>query len=367
MTDKSIEQRIIDGSAWADFCDSLKEAGNVILRSETPNDLFNRAEGYRYLTRLLRAGLESNVEFSDPSFPQFFQLADETKKIGNDNPDNFYQNVNINGKYDYSITGTRGTVDYLSLGTKAGSYATTGRMEPTGQINGREMQINADGTFEIIVSSTPKPGKNWLPMTKDSHSIVVRQTFGDRKKETPAIMKIRCLNGEGDNTLEPIPFVKQLENTVKFVKNTATLFVDWMEIYREHLNKLPSDNQERCQVAGGDATIHYLQSFWKLAPDEALLIHARKIPECRTWNFQLSNYWMESLDFRYFRICVNKHTAHYEKDGSVKIVVAHRDPGPKYPNWLTTTNHDQGGMLFRWVEATEHPPVDTEVVKFADL
>jgi len=134
-----------------------------------------------------------------------------------------------------------------SRGFQAGSYATTGRMEPTGQINGREMQINADGTFEIVVSSTPKPGKNWLPMTKDSHSIVVRQTFGDRKKETPAIMKIRCLNGEGDNTLEPIPFVTQLQNTVKFVKNTANLFVDWMEIYREHLNKLPSNNQERCQ------------------------------------------------------------------------------------------------------------------------
>lgn len=363
---KSIEQNIIDGTIWAEFCDSLKEAGNVILRSETPNDLFNRAEGFRYLSRLVRASLESNVEFSDPSFPGFFSLADETKKIGNDNPDNIYQNCNISGKYDYRISGTRGTVDYLSFGTKAGSYATTGRMEPTGQLNGGQLEINADGTFEIIVSATKKPG-NWLPMTKDTHSLLVRQTFGDRKKEKRAELKIECLNGEGDNTLDPVAFVTQLQNTAKFVKNTANLFVDWMEIYRSHLNKLPSDDQERCQIAGGDATIHYLQSFWKLAPDEALLIHARKIPECRTWNFQLSNYWMESLDYRFFKISTNKHTATYEKDGSVVIVVAHQDPGPKYPNWLTTTGHDQGGMLFRWVEATEFPGVDTEVVKFADL
>jgi hypothetical protein len=76
---------------------------------------------------------------------------------------------------------------------------------------------------------------------------------------------------------------------------------------------------------------------------------------------------MESLDYRFFKISTNKHIAHYEQDGSVKIIVAHQDPGPKYPNWLTTTGHDQGGMLFRWVEATEFPGVDCEVVKFADL
>src|SRR5688572_32036119 len=115
MSDKNLEQRIADGTAWAEFCDNLKEVGKIILRPETPDDLFNRAEGYRYLTRLLRAGLENAVEFSDPRFPQFFQLANETIKIGNDNPDNFYQNVNISGKYDYRIWGTRGTVNFLSL------------------------------------------------------------------------------------------------------------------------------------------------------------------------------------------------------------------------------------------------------------
>jgi hypothetical protein len=366
MSDNSIEQRIIDGSAWAEFCDNLKETGNVILRNETPADPFNRAEGFRYLTRLLRAGLENAVEFSDPRFPQFFQLSNETIKIGNDNPDNFYQNVNISGKYDYRIWGTRGTVNYLSLGTKGGGFGSSGTMEPTGQLNDSEMQINPDGTFEIFVSCTKKPG-NWLPMKPETSTMVVRQTFNDRNKEIPAKLHIECLNREGDNYLDPAQFFKQLKNATQFVKGTANLFVDWMEIYRSHLNKLPSDDQERCQRAGGDRSIHYLQSFWKLAPDEALLIHARKIPNCRTWNFELANYWMESLDYRYYKIHVNKHNAVYEQDGSVKIVVAHRDPGPKYPNWLHTTGHDQGGMLFRWVDADEHPPVDTEVVKFADL
>jgi hypothetical protein len=366
MTDRDLEQSILDGSLWEQFCDGLKEAGNIVMRPETPADLFNRAEGFRYLTRLLRAGLENQVEFSDPRFPQFFSLADETKKIGNDNPDNFYQNANISGRYDYRINGQRGTTPFLSMGTKAGSYATTGGQEPTGQIKLSDLEINADGSFEVIVSSRPQPG-NWLPMREDSNAVLVRQTFHDRKAEIPTALKIECLNPDRDATLVPVEFAENLLNTVGFVRNTANLFVNWMEIYRGHINQLPSDDQARCTAAGGDAAIHYLQSFWKLAPDEAQVLEVKRVPNCRTWNFQLSNYWMESLDFRYHKISVNKHSAVPNPDGTITIVVAHQDPGPNYPNWLTTAGHDQGGNLFRWVDADEFPPVDARVVKFAEL
>lgn len=368
MKEHDAEKAILDGSLWAEFCDSLKQAGQIVLGDTTPADPFNRAEGYRYLTRLLRAGLESNIEFSDPRFPQFFSLADETKKIGNDNPDNLYQNVNIDGRYDYRISGQRGTVHYLSLGTKAGSYATTGTMEPTGQLESDQLQISADGSFEIIVSARQHPG-NWLPMREDSNNMVIRQTFNDRKVEIPADLKIECLNVKADNFLQPAQFAENLQRSVNFVKGTAALFVNWMDLYSEHINQLPSDDQARCQRAGGDAAIHYLQSYWKLAPDEALVIFASEIPACKTWNFQLSNYWMESLDYRYYKISLNKHSAVYADDGSVTVVVAHQDPGKKYPNWLHTTGHDQGGMLWRWVEAKtdDYPPVTCKVVKFSDL
>ena len=55
---------------------------------------------------------------------------------------------------------------------------------------------------------------------------------------------------------------------------------------------------------------------------------------------------MESLDYRYFTICASKGYAHYESDGSVRIVVAHKDPG--IPNWLNTCGHDEGTMCWRW-------------------
>lgn len=360
------QQRIVDGRAWHAFCDALKAAGDVLQRRETPATPFDRAEGIRYLTRLLRAALDQEVEFGDPRFPGFYQLSNETIKIGNDNPDNIYNNSTISGRYDYRIRGTRGTVPYLSFGTKAGDYGTTGRMEPTGQIDSRKIAVASDGSFEILVSSQPRPG-NWLPMKPETTNMVVRQTFNDRSREEPARYRIECLNREGSDALDPETLEQKLLRAVAFVKGTSNVFVDWMTDYSKHLNGLPSDDQARCQACGGDANIHYCQSYWKLRPDEALLIEPTRIPECETWNFQLSNYWMESMDYRYHRASVNGHNAVREADGRVRLVVAHRDPGPRFPNWLDTTGHDQGGMLFRWIGAREYPPIRTRVLKFADL
>jgi hypothetical protein len=55
---------------------------------------------------------------------------------------------------------------------------------------------------------------------------------------------------------------------------------------------------------------------------------------------------MESLDYRYFHVCINKAAAVYNKDGSVTVVVAHLQPG--LPNWIETAGHTEGTMCWRW-------------------
>ena len=59
--DEKIE-RVLSGALWNEFCDRLKSAGETILRPSTPATVFDRAEGIRYLTRLLRAGLEPALD-----------------------------------------------------------------------------------------------------------------------------------------------------------------------------------------------------------------------------------------------------------------------------------------------------------------
>jgi hypothetical protein len=362
---RSEAERVRDGTAWRDFCRALERAGDALLQPGTPDDPFERAEGLRYLTRLLRAGLESHVESSDPRYPRFYQLANETIKIGNDNPDNLYHNANLSGAHRYRIEGRRGTVPYLSFITYGGGYETDGSMRPTGQLDLDPSACEPDGSFAITLACERQP-RLWLPMQPHTKTMVVRQTFQDRSQETPASYRITCLDPDAPDTLRVADIEPALQRAAAFVAGTANLFVDWMRRFETHTNALPPNDQALCQQAGGDANIHYHNSRWQLGPDEALLVEVTP-PECTTWNLQLGNFWMESLDYRHHRIHVNKFTADYEADGSVRILIAHRDPGPRFPNWLDTCEHSQGAMLFRYVGASEYPAIATRVVRFADL
>lgn len=365
----SVEERILSGRVWDEFCDRLKATGALIRADGNPTDLMNQALGYRFLTRVLRAGLERAVDYADPQYPAFYRLADDTKKILNDNPDNYYENCTVDPRFDYRIWGRRGTVKWFSIGVRAGA-GTVDSMASTGEIDSSRMHFEDDGRFEIWMSRQRKPG-NWLPMTDASSNIVVRQTFGNRREEQRAEFEIECLNPERPtNNLIPEELEARLGRAMTFLENTVGLAHKWTSQYRETtLNKLPAHDQLILRAAGGDPTIHYYQSHWALAPDEALRITIEGMPECQTWNFQLSNFWMESLEHRYFDVSVNRFTARYEADGTIKILVAHTDPGPAHPNWLTTLGHDQGGMLGRIVGAKGgFPPAwKTEVVRFDEV
>lgn len=350
-----------NGELWLDFCESLKSAGAEILAPGTPEDDLGKAEGFRYLTRLLRLSLEKNLEFADPRFPQFYSLSHETAKIGNDNPDNFYQNCAVDGHRSYRITGNVGAVEYLSIETKAGSFAGQGAMAPTGHVALADLVLQPGGDFELMVSATPQPG-NWLPMEPESDNILVRQTFRDRRRERKVELRIECLDPVGEAVLDPEQFAAQLARVVPFVTGTAGLFREWMNGFANHINQLPANDQQMCLRAGGDPSIYYHNSYWQLAPDEALIIEFTPPEQCRTWNFQLSNFWMESLDYRFHRISVNRSSAVLEADGRVRIVVSAHSPGDAFPNWLTTAGHLGGSMLLRYVESTEYPPVHTQVM-----
>ena len=192
-----VARRVVSGQAWDEFCDTLKAAGASLNFPGAPQDPFNQAEGYRYLSRLTRAGLIAFVEHADPKVPVLHRVAHETVKLGADNPDNYYQTAAISGKYEYRIAGQRNSVAYLGFGTQAGHYAEGGGMPPTGYVEASELEIGAEGEFELVLSCEPHPG-NWLPMTLDTGTLIVRQTFLDRETEIPADLGIERINCSKD-------------------------------------------------------------------------------------------------------------------------------------------------------------------------
>lgn len=338
-------ERVVTGKSWEDFCDQLKAAGAALMYPGTPVDAFQQAEGLRYLTRLTRAGLEAFVEYNDPAFPVLRRMVHETVKMGADNPDNHYFNAQISGNYEYRITGKRNTVHYLGFFTQNGNYGTTGKLTPCSKLEHSDLELMPDGSFEIILSKTKK-GKNWLKIEDETGLVIVRQTFSDRSIEVPAELYIENLDGRrAPDPVTPELIDEGLKTASLFVAGAPILFARWAKGFQKHTNQLPLFDQETSNEAGGDASIFYYHSHWKLASDEALVINV-KPPDCDSWNFQLNNYWMESLDYRYFHVCINKAAAVYNTDGSVTVIVAHRYPG--LPNWIETAGHTEGTMCWRW-------------------
>ncbi|MGB5283447.1 MAG: hypothetical protein WBN29_02990, partial [Polyangiales bacterium] len=217
------EREILDGTVWNQFCDTLKMAGNVVLGPNTPSDAMNRMEGFRYLSRITRAALQTFVEHNDPLAPVLQRVVHETAKMGADHPDNYYQNAAISGEHEYRIWGNRGTVHYLGFFTQKGNYGQGRGMPPTGYLEASNLELAPDGSFEIILSTAEKSG-NWLPMENDTGTLIVRQTRLDRENETIADLHIERIGGDGMPTpFDPLRCAEGLTQSAGLVAGAAML------------------------------------------------------------------------------------------------------------------------------------------------
>ena len=349
---------------WQAFCDGLRQLGDLV-EGFAADDL-ERAEGYRYLTRLLRLALEMNLEHGNADTPSFYSLSHETAKIGADNPDNLYLNAAIDGRFRYEITGNPGEAPYLSFGTKENRYAIDGRMISTGEVDKSDLKIESDGSLRLLVSTDASQG-NWLPMQSESNMLIVRQTFNDRSREEPARIRIRRLDSApACNELGSEQLERRLQAALAFVQGTATTFLGWVEGFqRDHHNRFQIGDQNFFQAAGGDPNICYVYAFWELGIDEVLQVLS-PVPRCDYWNFQLANLWMESLDYRFHPVHLNHSGAVLDEDGLLRIHVSHK-PIAGLRNNLITLDHNRGVMLMRWVGADDHPLPELKRMKLSEL
>ena len=203
-------------------------------------------------------------------------------KMGRDNPDNFYVGAPVSAQYTYRIRGNRGTIHYMSFAAQNQNFAARNRLTGgAGHLEDSELQLEPDGSFEIIASQKEHPG-NWLRMNPDTAQILVRQTFLDRANEQPVELEIECLDSEGPPPpLDPERVPGQLLGSALYAIGCAQWFADWVVDFLNHspVNEfhLPDDEQHR--LVGGDPNVRIWLGQWKLAPDEALVIEATP-PKC---------------------------------------------------------------------------------------
>lgn len=340
-------------NAWSDFCDQLKEAGQLVFKHGAPANAQNRAAGFEYLARYLPKALDQKFNCANTLYPQLFWLQTPTSKSFGDNPDCTYLAGWVDGDHTYRLVGNRGTVKWVSF------------VVGSSTLNNKDLQSNWDGSFEITLSAKEHPG-NWMRLDPGLNRIFIREFFGEWHAEEP--MRIRIERVDAD-TPPPPPtpedVARRLADTVQWLREDSECWSDFVNFYRDRPNRfvhgLPDSMGD-----GGQADLSRMLSFchWVVQPDEALLITV-KPPDCFWWNFEMNNEWHNSVDYRYRLSSVNSEQAAINDDGTVVIVLSHTDPG--VPNWLDGAGYTSGEINQRWVETDDTPLPEARLVKLADL
>jgi len=354
---------------WAQFCEDLKQAGSQLIREDLPLDEIDAAEGLRYLSRLLRSGLERHVEGADAANPYLHSLCDERiKGFGGDNPDTLYFGAAISSDYTYRLEGDFRRCSYFTVMTNGldehGGYTITGNLD------GDSIPGVGDAPISITIGragSAIASGQGALLTTdRQTQSLLLRCTFeGPLDKEVPGLALAR-VDASGEIVhcqLEPTS--AGLADTARFVHESAQRWCSQSTGLRKNLNQLTMRDPEHVRKMGGDPSIFYYGAAWSLEADEFLIIHIPTIPPCTTWGFQLNNLWTESLDYTQAPIHLNKHTARADADGGVTIIVSEEDPD--HPNWLRTLGHRSGTANLRLMGASEPLVAHTRIAKATEL
>ena len=361
------DARVMAGEAWEQLCDTLKEVSRLVLGEGVPDSPRDRAEGFRYLTRLLAAGIVVCIESADPDYPEFGRMVDHSMKWGLDCPDCLYLYATVRGDATYRISGNRGTANHIDIQVNHGHFA-SGSISAWGTIaslSGLELAVEPDGSFELILSPDEQ-GANWLRLDPNAEFVLVRQYFNDWEHERPADLIIERVDAQYP---APPPRIDQIaarfERLSAWLERSGAL---WEQMSKAMLNlspntlavSLPKDSDARAGMRGqayGIGNFH-------CAPAEAVIVEFTP-PPCHHWSLSLANWYWESLDFASRQTSLNASQAILDRDGVLRAVIAHEDPG--VPNWLDTAGNSRGTIAARFLLADSPPEPKLRTVQLADL
>ena len=264
----------------------------------------NRMEGFRYLSRITRAALQTFVEHNDPLAPVLTTGGARDRQDGRRSSRQLLPKRRDQRRARISHLGGTARNCPLPRLLHAKRKLRPGAGDAANRLprRHRTLEVEPDGSFEIIVSTEEKARK------LASHG--KGQRDADRAPDTPGPRERDRLptstsSGIGGNGM-PTPLRPRgqcadgTDHGGRFGgRRVRCSSRAGRKASRSIRIKLPRFDQNVSNMAGGVPDIAYYHSYWKLAPDEALVIDATP-PECEHWNFQLNNYWMESLDYRYY-------------------------------------------------------------------
>lgn len=339
---------------------------------ERPEDI---AAAHRYLMHLLAYGLDVAFE-SDPERPVFQRIVWPQRKFMGDNPDAIYFVAYVRPDRTYRIRGNIAGAVYTSITAEVG---TTDGFWPRGvarAISDSELQVAADGSYEVIMGPEPRPG-NWYKIDPEVGSLTTRHYFEQEHSAAADPTKVIPLTIEPLDPIGPQPAAADasiaagMRRVANFVRSTTLdlpPFLQpgkvpaWVSTVPNQFN--PADKPGTA-IGASFQDAAYAMAPYALGPDQALVIDGR-FPSCRFANVNVWNRYQQTYDYVTRTVSLNRKQTRLQPDGSFRMVLAHRDPG--VPNWLDTEGRP-GGILFWRFVLPEGPiaPLRAQVVPFSQI
>ena len=364
-------------AAWHAFCERLKEAGERAFKDFNPAAPRHRADAFRFLTQNLGQAFDLALETKDTKFPVIHAFCTPFCKLGSDNADFVYQQAWIDGESVYKISGNRGTARFLNFtvqgprpdkqpGTEWPSLQEPFGDIPEANLFGHQLKTQWDGGFELFVGG-PQRGDNWLPTTKGSRKLFLRQGF-DRWSELPAQLRIERVGmKEPRPVLMPDDLTAAMDWAGRFVTGVMN---DWPDhpyqfsggiVDPKTVNAFPQSVADTAaDKRRGRAAMNMC---WQLRPDEALIIEF----DAHDGLWMLTNMgpFFNSMDYLYRPVSFTPSRTRVDGDGKIRLIMCHDDPG--LHNWMDTQGFESGNVTYRILLSESRVPLRTQLVKRAEL
>lgn len=350
-----------------DYLQDLEEAVAGIANTWRPDDPQYRADVYRQIMMQMSYGYFAFFH-ATPEHPDWAPLWNPVYTL-QPNPDDIYLQSPVSPAYRYRVSGTRGTVKMITFNTQGPLAGMPDPPDMTGEcyadLDDRHLQIEADGTFEILLSAERPAGHtgNWLQIKPGACTLMIRKRSYDWSGEIDPVLSIE--------NLDPVPPKPRLsvDEILQRIRNMAGMPAKATQLFYWMQNQVRDEAGinvfKPAPIGGALSRQIYIPAVFEFEADEALIIET-ELPEVRPyWNFQLNDPYYNALEYVYRLSSTNGHFARVSSDGKFRAVISLEDPG--VPNWLDPAGFQQGTIYGRWYDCDSCPTPTLKRVKFAEL
>ncbi|SPM36406.1 hypothetical protein BN1232_03332, partial [Mycobacterium rhizamassiliense] len=346
--------------AWSYLQERLSDAAQVVQSDPANRNRVDLAAGMRHLLVLLTAGIDEILRFdSDPVLCVQATSTDDLVTWGMECPDCIYTRAVLRGGESYRLFGNRGTARYVGLQTMNGITSTANELVD-------ELEVDADGNFEVVLSPSEPTGRpgNWMRLEGDNPTLTVRHFFYDWDTEVASSLRVERLGdavGAERRSVDPVVAIpQQLVALGDFVEGNLAFFLQFGAAAPANGFLPPIDRTD----IGAAAENRPVIGRWELGSGEALIVEVEP-PQGIYWSFSIGNPWWETIHYGRHQSSLNAHQAVVDSDGLVRVVLCARDPG--VANWLDTAGFSNGPIILRCVRTETAPTPSTRVVPFDEI